>query len=121
MPKPMGHYRLADKAHGDDCTLTRYVRDGSGEVMSYPVTQADRIVAAVLYSNKRDHDYAGWILAGQKDSDPEVQAFAKHRIEALDAAAKVARELYSDQSWHPYMKLAADNVAETIDTMKDHP
>lgn len=27
MSKPMGHYRLADKAHGDDCTLTRYVRD----------------------------------------------------------------------------------------------
>ncbi len=46
------------------------------------VTQADRDQAGRIYQHWRDHDYAGWVKNGQKDSDWIVQAFARHRLSA---------------------------------------
>ena len=50
------------------------------------VTQADLDAAASIYQNFRDHDYAKWVREGTNaggDSDRVIQAFARHRLEAL--------------------------------------
>ena len=47
-----------------------------------PVTPEDRRAAASIYQRFRDHDYAGWILAGTNaggDADFVLQTFARHR------------------------------------------
>jgi len=54
------------------------------------VTQADRLAAAQIYQRFRDHDYAKWIGDGTNaggDFDTVIQAFARHRIAALEEAA----------------------------------
>ncbi|WP_144061989.1 hypothetical protein [Sphingomonas sp. MM-1] len=67
-----------------------------------PVTQADREAAAAWAKlNGRNHQAAN-IRRGSCDDAPIVQAFARHRIAALEAAAEVARDRH--EQWrmpHP--------------------
>lgn len=96
------------------------------------VTQADRLAAAQIYQRFRDHDYAKWIGDGTNaggDFDTVIQAFARHRIAARDAAleeaAKVADEyaVFHDKhddglSGFTHMALGAREVAEEIRALK---
>lgn len=59
-----------------------------------PVTQADREAAAAWAKlNGRNHQAAN-IRRGSCDDAPIVQAFARHRIAALEEAARVAEALW---------------------------
>ncbi|MDX3901903.1 MAG: hypothetical protein QHC40_15525 [Sphingobium sp.] len=63
-----------------------------------PVTQADREAAASLVSSA----IRGNVMAGEYDGRDIVQAFARHRIAALEAAAEAARDRH--EQWrmpHP--------------------
>lgn len=53
------------------------------------VEQCDRDAAARVYQNFRDPDYARWVSAGTNatgDADWCIQAFARHRLAAVEAA-----------------------------------
>lgn len=61
-----------------------------------PVTQADREAAAAWAKlNGRNHQAAN-IRRGSCDDAPIVQAFARHRIAALEAAAEACRQQEQD-------------------------
>lgn len=71
--------------------------------MSYPVTQADREAAALALGYKDWEDATDYRLTADQDHAVAhfVQSFAKHRIEALDAAKGAVRaaHAYDDGTW----------------------
>ena len=50
-----------------------------------------RKVVMRFWQNRRDHDYAGWVNAGEKDSDPEVRIAIAAAREALQEQADKLR------------------------------
>ena len=89
------------------------------------VTQADRLAAAQIYQRFRDHDYAKWIGDGTNaggDFDTVIQAFARHRIAARDAAleeaAKVAEKWIEPVMATPHENATYRSIATAIRALK---
>ena len=89
------------------------------------VTQADRLAAAQIYQRFRDHDYAKWIGDGTNaggDFDTVIQAFARHRIAARDAAleeaAKVVEKWIEPVMATPHENATYRSIATAIRAMK---
>lgn len=70
-------------------------------------TEADREAALAIWHLCDDGPYC---------SLPEwlVQAFARHRLAAIEECAKVAETTYTESGWHPAAKNAGLGIAEAI-------
>jgi hypothetical protein len=78
------------------------------------VRQEDRLAAMQIYQRFWDHDYVKWIGDGTNaggDGYTVIQAFARHRIAALEEAAKVADELDDEVlRGHDYGERASSRI-----------
>lgn len=79
-----------------------------GEVV---VTQADIDMTSTI-CNPIDNPYMFRILS---------KKFAKHRLAAIEEAAKVADEQYADSGWHPAARNAGIGIAEAIRSLSAPP
>ncbi len=89
------------------------------------VAQEDRLAAAQIYQRFRDHDYAKWIGDGTNaggDGDTVIQAFARHRIAAenaaLEEAAKVVEKWIEPVMATPHENATYRIIATAIRAMK---
>lgn len=86
-------------------------------------TEADREAAAKWAKSNSRHAQAANILRGSCDTAPLVQLFASHalaaRIEALEEAARKARELYlfpppTSQTARFHQRVTQDAISDAI-------